>query len=282
MLEEGQELLSPKRLKTYNIFASQKRSVESPEGLKTADDEAPSNQSLSKKPRFQSSSSNSALHAETQEDFLDQQLLQPAVPPQETKRYHSLFREVFLASRKPKLRDLLAELHSRRAEFPKPLTNDLFHSIPVWLEWKRAAKPTKKSVAELKKAASLFAVSLTENKKKRTLLAIALDLEKVLVHETSELFSGSAEKHAHWHLLAKSAKWVQERCKQPPTNPEEETLMNVLAGIQSWLEMPRLSWNSFREQRYSPQRKAIKAELGALFVKAPNGVALPLSLAEAP
>ena len=127
----------------------------------------------------------------------------------------------------------------------------------------------------MRKSAGNWDVTKWQNKQRRKDHDVAHELETALIEKANELLNG---KHDHWQLLATSAAWVQQQCATAPSQPDNEALMAVLTRIQSWLDMPRLTKKSFREQRYTPQRTAIKAELEALFVKTPNGVMLPMSL----
>ena len=191
MLEKGKELLTssvaqpapqtesspvkasaPKKPKTAvaavqpaslrDMFARQKRTVAPSTVAESTDAEPPASQGTPKQPRLQHSSSSTA-HAEPRPEAA-QQSLQPTVQQTQTSESTpSIPSAAAEGNAKPRLQDLLQQLKGRRAEFPKVLVQDLFDTIGILLEWKRAAKPTNKQRSAMRKSACNWDVTQKQN-----------------------------------------------------------------------------------------------------------------------
>ena len=226
----------------------------------------------SKMPRLEHSDRGTS-HADAQRDSAER-LLQPAVPQQESQGSSGVPSSARDAQQNLSLKHLFRQLQSRRSEFPDVVIRDLLDSIPVLLKWKTHRKRQRDAMEKLSKK---WYVARRANKKKRSSVDIAQDLETNLMLEATELLNNSGEKHAHWQILTKCFTWVQEQCTKAPSEMENKALTALLSDIQSWLEMRRATHWNIRKACYRQQRKAIKAELGALNVRNVNGTISPVA-----
>ena len=79
-----------------------------------------------------------------------------------------------------------------------------------------------------------------------------------------------------WAHLAECAGWVQKQCSDLADLATED-LAAVLAYIQGWLDMRRVSEQELHKAAYKQARGAIRAELGALRVRDADGKVHPIA-----